>query len=133
MTDESRILRLLDRGYSLIWREGRLEEALGGLDDDFEWLATDVLDGAVYKGPDEVIGFFRDWIDSWEGLEVDWDLHELDAERGLAVIHMRGTSRASGIPAEMHFGQIWEMSEGRFTRMTMYTDVAQARRAAGLA
>jgi len=39
MTEQSRIVRILDRGYSIIWREGRLEDGLRGLDEDFEWEA----------------------------------------------------------------------------------------------
>jgi ketosteroid isomerase-like protein len=133
MTEQARIVRILDRGYSLIWREGELERALRGLDDDFEWEATDYLDEGSRRGPDSVIRFFRDWIDVWDDLEVEWQLQELDPERALAVVHMTGRSRGSGVPGEMHFGQIWEMRGGRFKRMRMYTDVEQARRAAGLA
>jgi len=132
MTEESRICRILDRSYSMIWREGRLDETLPGLDEDFEWVATDYLDGAPRRGPDSVIQFFRDWIDVWDDLHYDWEMKELDPERALVIVHMRGRSRGSGVPGEMHFGQIWEMRGGRFKRMTMYTDVAQARRAAGL-
>jgi ketosteroid isomerase-like protein len=132
MTEESRIVRVLDRGYSIIWREGRLEDGLRGLDEDFEWEATDYLDEGVRRGPDSVIRFFREWLDVWDDLEVEWELQELDPERALAVVHMSGRSRGSGVPGEMHFGQIWEMRGGRFKRMTMYTDVEQARRAAGL-
>jgi len=132
MTEPSRILRVLDRGYSIIWREGRLEDGLRGLDDDFEWEATDYLDEGPRRGPDSVIQFFRDWLDVWDALEVEWQLHEIDPERALAIIDMRGRSRGSGVPAEMHFGQIWTMRGGRFKRMAMYTDVEQARRAAGL-
>ena len=132
MTEASRILRILDRGYTLIWREGRLEEALRGLDDNFEWEATGYLEDAVRRGPDSAIQFFRDWIDAWEDLDIEWELHELSSNRALAVIHMWGRSRASGVPTEMRFGQIWTMRGGRFKQMVMYTDVEQARRAAGL-
>ncbi|HEX6653613.1 MAG TPA: nuclear transport factor 2 family protein [Thermoleophilaceae bacterium] len=132
MTEQSRIVRILDRGYSIIWHEGRLEDGLRGLDEDFEWEATDYLDEGVRRGPDSVIRFFREWLDVWDDLEVEWELEELDPERALAVVHMRGRSRGSGVPGEMHFGQIWETRGGRFKRMRMFTDVEQARRAAGL-
>jgi ketosteroid isomerase-like protein len=132
VSEESRICRILDRGYTLIWHEGELEQALRGLDEDFEWEATDYLDEGARRGPDSVIRFFRDWIDVWDDLEVEWQLEELDSERALAIVDMRGRSRGSGVPGAMHFGQIWEMRGGRFKRMTMYTDAEQARRAAGL-
>jgi ketosteroid isomerase-like protein len=132
VSEESRIVRILDRGYTLIWREGELERALRGLDDDFEWEATGYLEESVRRGPDSVIKFFREWIEAWEELEVDWELQELDPERALALVHMRGRSRVGGVPGEMHFGQIWMLRDGRFKRMVMYPDVAQARSAAGL-
>ncbi len=132
MSEESRFLRVLARGYTRIWRGGELDRALRGLDDDFEWEANDYLDEGIRRGPDSVIRFFRDWIDVWDDLDCTWELHELEPERALAVVHMRGRSRGSGVPGEMHFGQIWTMRGGRFKRMQMYTDVAQAREAAGL-
>ena len=132
MTEQSRIVRILDRGYSIIWREGRLEDGLRGLDEDFEWEATGYLDEGVQRGPDSVIRFFREWLDVWDDLEVEWELEELDPECALAVVHMSGRSRGSGVPGEMHFGQIWEMRGGRFKRMRTFTDIEQARRAAGL-
>jgi len=82
MTEESRICRILDRSYSMIWREGRLDETLRGLDEDFEWVATDYLDGAPRRGPDSVIQFFRDWIDVWDDLHYDWEMkHQILRQR----------------------------------------------------
>ena len=46
---------------------------------------------------------------------------------------MRGEGRASGVPAEMHFFQLWTFRDGRAVRMEMFTDIDDARRAAGLA
>jgi ketosteroid isomerase-like protein len=132
MSEPSRIVRILDRGYSIIWREGQLEDGLRGLDEDFEWEAPGYLDEGVRRGPDSVIRFFREWLEVWDDLEVEWEIEELDPARALAIIHMRGRSRGSGVPSEMHFGQIWEMRGGRFKRLTTFTDVEQARRAAGL-
>ena len=132
MNEPSRIVRLLNRSYTRIWREGRLEETLRGLDDDFEWEASGYLEDSVRRGPDAVIQFFRDWMDEWDDLDIDWQVEELDPDRALVVIHMRGRSRRSGVPTEMRFGQIWTTRDRRFKRMVMYTDVEQARRAAGL-
>ena len=129
----SEAVRLLDRGYRLIYREDRLEDALRGLDEDFEWVTTDHPDGAVYRGPEGVMEFFRDWTESWDDLEVEWELEIIDDERVLATSHMRGRGRGSGVPVEMHFGQIWTYRDGRFTRMVMYPEAESARRAAGLA
>ena len=129
----SDITRLLDRGYTMIWREGRVEDALRGLEDDFEWVVPDHPEGAVRHGADSVIEFFREWAEPWDDLDLDWEIHEAGAERALAIIDMRGRGRTSGVPAEMRFGQLWSFRDGRAVRMEMYSDVDDARRAAGLA
>jgi ketosteroid isomerase-like protein len=130
MTD---ILRTLDRGYRMIWREGRLEEALRGLGEDFAWIVPNHPEGAVRHGPDSVTEFFRDWVEPWEDLELEWELQRGASERVLATIEMRGRGRESGVPAEMRFFQVWTFRDGRAVRMEMYSDEHDARRAAGLA
>jgi ketosteroid isomerase-like protein len=129
----SDITRLLDRGYTMIWREGRMEDALRGLEDDFEWVVPDHPEGAVRHGADSVIEFFREWAEPWDDLELDWQIHEAGPDRALAIIDMRGRGRASGVPAEVRVGQLWSFRDGRVVRMEMYSDVDEALRAAGLA
>ena len=48
----SEITRILERGYTMMWREDRMEDALRGLDDDFEWVVPDHPEGAVRHGAD---------------------------------------------------------------------------------
>ena len=128
----SEILRMLDRGYTLIWREDRVEEGLAGLGDDFEWVVPDHPEGAVRHGSASVIEFFREWLEPWDDLEVDWELEEVAPGRALASIDMRGRGRGSGVPTEMHFFQLWTFRDGRVIRMELYWDEDEARRAAAL-
>jgi ketosteroid isomerase-like protein len=129
----SDLTRLLDRGYTMIWREGRMEEALRGLEDDFEWVVPDHPEGALRHGADGAIEFFREWVEPWEDLDIDWRIEPAGSDAALAIIDMRGRGRASGVPAEMRFFQLWTFRDGRVVRMEMFSDVDEARRAAGLA
>jgi ketosteroid isomerase-like protein len=129
----SRELHMLQRGYELIWREGRPEDALAGLAPDFEWIVPGHPEGTVRQGPDSVIAFFRDWVEPFEDLQIDWELHDLGDERTLALVDMRGRGRASSVPVQMRFGQIWTFRDDHFVRMEMYHDAEEARRVAGLA
>jgi ketosteroid isomerase-like protein len=129
----SDITRLLDRGYTMMWREGRVEDALRGLDDDFEWVVPDHPEGAVRHGPESVTEFFHEWVEPWEDLEIDWELEAVGPEAVLATIQMSGRGKGSGVPAEMHFFQLWTFRDGRAVRMEMFSDLDNARRAAGLA
>jgi ketosteroid isomerase-like protein len=128
----SEILQMLDRGYTLIWREDRLEEGLAGIEDDFEWVVPDHPEGAVRHGAASVIEFFREWLEPWDDLEVDWELEEVAPDRGLATIDMRGRGHGSGVPTEMRFFQLWTFRDGRAIRMEHYGNEDEARRAAGL-
>jgi ketosteroid isomerase-like protein len=128
----SDMLRILDRGYAMIWREGRVEDALRGLGDDFEWVVPDYLEGAVRYGAESVIEFFHEWMEPWEELDIDWKLEQSAPDRVLANIDMRGRGRGSGVPAEGRVFQVWTFRDGRAVRMEMYNDEDDARRAAGL-
>lgn len=115
----SEMLRILQRGYELIWREDRIEHALRGLGEDFEWVMPEHPDGARRQGPDAAIEFFHDWRGQFKDLEVDWELRDIGADRALALTSTRGRGRMSGAPAEMRFAQVWTFRDDRFIRMVM--------------
>ena len=125
-------LEQLERGYRLMWREGRPAEAASGLLDEFEWVVPGHPEGDVHHGADGLLKFFQEWTEPWEGLEVDWELQQSAPDRVLAKIEMRGRGRGSGAPAEMHFFQIWTFRGDEPVRMEIYWDDAEARSAAGL-
>jgi ketosteroid isomerase-like protein len=129
----SDVTRILDRGYTMIWREGRIEDALRGLPDEFEWVVPDHPDGAVRHGADSVIEFFREWAEPFADLDIEWELQEAGPDAALAIIDMHGRGRVSGVPTEMHFFQLWTFRDGRAVRMEMFNDLDEALRAAGLA
>jgi ketosteroid isomerase-like protein len=128
----SEMMRVLQRGYEMIWREDRMEDAMIRLSPEFEWIVPGHPEGDLRHGPDATIAFFRDWIESWDELQVDWELLPAEPDRVLAILHMHGRGRESGAPAEMHVGQLWTWRDGRFTSMVMYYDLDEARREAGL-
>jgi ketosteroid isomerase-like protein len=128
----SEVLRILERGYEMIWHENRIEDALRGLQPEFEWVVPGHPEGDVRRGPDGVTEFFLEWIEPFEDLEVDWDIHEVGPGRALALIDMHGRGRESGAPVEMQFAQLWTFSGRTAQRMVVYFDLDEARRDAGL-
>jgi ketosteroid isomerase-like protein len=126
------LVRILERGYAVMWREGRVEDAVSGLGNDFEWIVPNHPEGEVRRGREGVAEFVRDWVEPWSDMDVEWSLDQLGPDQVLAIIDMRGHGRESGAPAEMHFAQLWTFRGARAVRMVMYFDVDEARRAAGL-
>jgi ketosteroid isomerase-like protein len=87
----------------------------------------------VYEGVEGAERFLQEWVAAWD----DWELHvEALHEAGdkvLAVVHQHGRSRASGLPVDMSFAQVWTLRDGKETRMEMYSDPNEALQALGLA
>jgi len=123
-------LGTLERMYALVWREHDLDAAFVGLPDDFEWVVPGHPDGAVRSGPRAVNDFFRDWIAQWDEPDTDWELQQTRDDTVLAIVTTRGRGRASGVPVEMNFAQVWTFRNGEPVRMVLYPDPEKGRRAA---
>jgi ketosteroid isomerase-like protein len=126
------MIQVLERLLTRVWREDDLEGALADLPQDFEWVVPGFPGSQVARGPEATLDFFRDWIDQWEDLRVDWELEEASPKTVFAVVDMRGRGRVSGVPVELRFAQIWSFREGVPVRMDFYNDLDEGRRAAGL-
>jgi ketosteroid isomerase-like protein len=125
-------IALLDRSYRMVWHEADLEGAFRDVSDDFEWVVPGHPEGAVRRGPEGAIAFFRDWLDAWEDVHVEWELHPIDDERVLAVTTQRARGRGSGVPVELRFAQLWTVRDGLAVRMVLFADVEKGFAAAGL-
>jgi ketosteroid isomerase-like protein len=128
MSEEPR--KRVDRMYELVWREHDLEGALAGLPAHFEWVVPGHPDGAIRRGPDAVIAFFRDWIGEWDDPHSEWSLEQTGPDTVLALVRTSGRGPRSGVPIEQSFAQLWSFEDGEPARMVLYTDVDKARRAA---
>ncbi len=89
------------------------------LHDDVEWNPGPAnLLGArdLYRGPDGVLEFFREWV----GAFTDWgyDVGEMfaEGESVIAELHQYGTGRASGVRVEHHWWQVWTLRDGKAIR-----------------
>jgi ketosteroid isomerase-like protein len=128
MSDAIEQLELL---FTRVWREHDLEAALGDLPQDFEWVVPGYPGDEATRGPEATLEFFRDWIEQWDDLRVDWEFEWAGPDAVLAFVDMRGSGRTSGVPVDLHFAQVWSFREGVPVRMDYYAEDEEARRAAG--
>src|ERR671937_125340 len=68
----------------------------------------------------------RDWIDAWQGFRGEAEEYsELDNERVLVLVHMKGRGKTSGLELE-HLGAkaatLYQIREGKVTRLVCYFD-----------
>jgi ketosteroid isomerase-like protein len=78
----------------------------------------------------------REFMAAWQGAWDDWKLEveELHpaGDKVVAIVRQRGRAKATGMPVDMHFGQVWTFRDGKQVRMEMYSTPEEALRAAGL-
>ena len=76
--------------------------------------------------------FNAEWAAAWD----DWELEPEDyidaGERVVVIVNQRGRSKATGIPVEMRFAQVWTLRDGQGIRMQMYGSVEEAFEAVAL-
>ena len=115
-------------------RRGDLEEAWGGVPEDFELHPpADFPDRGVRRGRKEILAFIGElWqqIPGWIGRPVEF----INAGGGTYVVRleMEGTSRYASIPAKADLYQVWEVPDGVPVREREFFDRDHALRAAGL-
>ncbi len=89
-------------------------------------------DQQIYDGAAGANQFNAEWADAWD----DWEMEPeefIDAgERVVVILSQRGRSKATGIPVEMRFAQVWTLRDGHAVRMEMYASVEEALDAVGL-
>ncbi len=111
-------------------------EFLAGIrNEDFVWDMSTFRgwpERQTYPGVDGATEFLREWNKAWE----DWEIEAedfLDAgDRVVTTVRQRGRSKATGVPVDMHFGQVWTLEDGEQVRMQMYASPEEALQAAGL-
>jgi ketosteroid isomerase-like protein len=89
-------------------------------------------DRQIYPGAEGADQFLAEWADAWD----DWELEVEDyfdaGERVVAIVNQRGRSKATGVPVDMRFAQVWTFRDGQAIRMQMYASVDEALEAVGL-
>jgi ketosteroid isomerase-like protein len=77
--------------------------------------------------------FMRTWTEDFK----EWSfrierLIDAGENRVVALMHQSGTGKGSGAPVDLHHGCVFELEDGRITRMRIYGTTKEALEAAGL-
>ena len=113
------------------FERGEVDELLAAASDDLITHRVEP-DDAIYHGKE---GFFQataDWIEDFE----DWTVTPqefLDAGESVVVrVHQTARGETSGVDVESHIWFVFEMREGKITRLSFHLREADALEAAGL-
>ncbi len=132
MSEEN--VEIVARGYAQFSATGEFAEERAH--PDFVWDMSTFSgwpERKIYEGTDGAREFLATWTEPWENWELELEeLVDAGTDQVLAVLRQHGSSKTTGLEVDMHFAQLWTMRDGKYIRMRMYADPAEARRAAGL-
>ncbi len=89
-------------------------------------------DQQIYTGNEGATQFMAEWADAWDDWEMEAEDYIDAGERVVVILTQRGRSKATGIPVEMRFAQVWTLRDGLGIRMQLYASVEEALEAVGL-
>jgi hypothetical protein len=87
----------------------------------------------VYRGLDEVTGFWGEWLEAWG--EQDWAEESIEAGDQVVIAYTghRLRGKGSGVEVEIPpYAWVQTLRDGKIVRATFYVDKAEALEAAGL-
>jgi hypothetical protein len=88
----------------------------------------------IYIGIDGFVAGFRDWLSTWDSwIVAHEELIEVDKQRVLVLIRVAARSRTHGVEMPIEAANLLTIVAGRVSRLELFFNRAQARKAAGLA
>jgi ketosteroid isomerase-like protein len=108
-----------------------LDAAMAIYKPDAVWDASPMGIG-TFEGQAAIRGFWEDWLSSYEDFELQM-LEAQDLGNGVTfgVLLQRGRLVGSSGEIELRYAAVTEWEDGKIARTTNYTDIDEARSAAG--
>jgi ketosteroid isomerase-like protein len=115
------------------FNDGDLEAVASVLDADSEWDWSRSIgpDKAVYRGPEEIVGFWEEFTSGFEDVRITIEQVIGTGDRLVAAVLsvMRGRD---GIEVEARNAWLITLAEGKLRRLEMFQTHTEALQAAGL-
>jgi ketosteroid isomerase-like protein len=125
-----------------IVRRGFTASARGDIDAAAEFWHPEINWRAMEGAPDDVgemhgidaaRRYVEDWFDTFDDFEsVPEEVLALGNDQVLAVIHISGRARSSGIPTEQRYANVSTIRDDKVVRVREYATKADALKAVGM-
>jgi ketosteroid isomerase-like protein len=128
-----RSVDVVRRGFEYFVSTGDLPEDL--LAQDFVWDMSHFRgcpEQPIYEGLAGAREFLRAWIEAWGNWELEAESWHEAGDQVVLALRQHGRAKATGMPLEMRFAQLFTLRDGKEIRMEMYAEPEEALRAAGL-
>jgi ketosteroid isomerase-like protein len=98
---------------------------------EVDWSASRGLEPRVYRGWDEIMGFYQNLFESFEPIHVKPD-RLIDAGDSVVVPYSAEARGRHGVDTVARSALVYEVRGGRVARVCLYQETAQALEAAEL-
>jgi ketosteroid isomerase-like protein len=101
---------------------------------DFEWFPVFAarVEGDVYRGRAGIEAFLGEVDEIWEEFRPVPEEYRDLGDRVLALGRLKTRGRSSGVPIDAPWGGIYDVRDGKVSRIRTYLDHGEALRVAGL-
>jgi ketosteroid isomerase-like protein len=131
MSDEQRNAEVISR-LAERWNTGDFEGMLDLYDPEIEMIASPDWPDPGTSGKEAFARYSEEWREAWESVKIDIDSLEPRGDTVLALGAWETRGAASGIGGSMPFGILFSLCDGLVTRHQWFTNLDEARVAAGL-
>jgi ketosteroid isomerase-like protein len=124
-------VEIVRRMYEAFHR-GDADGALAHFDPEVEVDVSMRVDEGIGHGRDELSAIVARWLGAWDEWREEIEEMRDHGSHVLVVSKQHGRSKGSGIEVEARYAVLYEMHHDTITRMSVYTEPAEALEAAGL-
>jgi len=82
-----------------------------------------------HAGIRQLMESIRENFDEWHVEVEEYFTHD---EHVVVALHQRAVGKASGVPVDIHIGQVWTVRDGKAVRWRIYRSKEEALKAVGL-
>ena len=117
------------------WNGGDMDAFFEIVAPDVEWWPSEQSpEPGPFRGRDALAGFMRSYFDSFD--EIMFELEDVvpggEADQVLVLLTLHTRGKGSGVEVEIRIGHVLTVRDGKIARGRVYTDLDDARAAAGL-
>ena len=102
--------------------------------EDFEWFPVFAarVGGDVYRGREGIEAFLGEVDETWEEFRPVPEEYRDLGNRVLGLGRLKTRGRASGVPSDSPWGGVYDIRDGKISRIRTYLDYDEALRTAGV-
>jgi uncharacterized protein len=104
-----------------------IDGTVAALHGDATWAEhSELPEAGSYRGVDAIRTFLEQFLESWERFHQEIEEEIVRGHRALLFIHLEARGKGSGIEVNSRYAHLWQLRDGRGTRVDAYYDREQA-------